>query len=204
MSDFPGAESAGLRAGAGPEAAAPEAVVVRRLNWGCGEHPEPGWINSDIKDVPGIDLPCDILEGLPLDADSIDYAVSIHALPEIPYTGLVPALQELRRVLKPGGVLRLALPDLDRAIMAYLNEDEDFFLIPNKDAESIGAKFVVQMVWYGYSRSLFTHDFAEEIVRAAGFTDVIRCEYRETASSFPEIVELDSRERESLFVEAIK
>ena len=176
----------------------------RRLNWGCGEHPEPGWINSDIKDGPGIDLSCDIREGLPLEADTIDYAVSIHALPEIPYTDIVGALRELRRVLKPGGVLRLALPDLDKGIKAYLSEDEDYFLIPDEDAKAIGSKFIVQMIWYGYSRTLFTYDFTAELLRKAGFTQVTRSDFRTTASRFPEIVELDSREKESLYVEATK
>ena len=176
----------------------------RRLNWGCGEHPEPGWINSDIKDGPGIDLSCDIREGLPLEADTIDYAVSIHALPEIPYTDIVGALRELRRVLKPGGVLRLALPDLDKGIQAYLSEDEDYFLIPDEDAKAIGSKFIVQMIWYGYSRTLFTYDFTAELLRKAGFTHVTRSDFRTTASRFPEIVELDSREKESLYVEATK
>src|SRR2546425_8999623 len=127
---------------------------VGRLTWGCGAYPEPGWINSDIKDEPGVDLPCDIRDGLPLEDGSIDYVASIHALPEIPYSELIPTLGELRRVLKPGGVLRLALPDLDRGIHAYLSGDEDYFLIPDEDAQAIGSKFVVQMIWYGYSRSL--------------------------------------------------
>jgi predicted SAM-dependent methyltransferase len=179
-------------------------LVSRRLNWGCGEHPEPGWINSDIKDGPGIDLSCDIREGLPLEADTIDYAVSIHALPEIPYTDIVGALRELRRVLKPGGVLRLALPDLDKGIQAYLSEDQDYFLIPDEDARAIGSKFIVQMIWYGYSRTLFTYDFTAELLRKAGFTQVTRSDFRTTASRFPEIVELDSREKESLYVEATK
>ena len=177
---------------------------VKRLNWGCGEHPEPGWINSDVKHTPGIDISCDIRAGLPLDDESVDYAVSIHALPEIPYPDLVPVLRELRRVLKPGGVLRLALPDLDKGIRAYLNQDGDYFLIPDEDAETIGGKFILQMVWYGYSRSLFTHDFTEEILRKAGFSELAQCEFRKTASRFPEIVELDSREKESLFIEATK
>jgi SAM-dependent methyltransferase len=190
----------------GGEQAAPAvpASEVRRLNWGCGEHPDPGWINSDIKEGPGIDLECDIRAGLPLEDDSIDYVVSIHALPEIPYPELVDALRELRRILKPGGVLRMALPDLDKGIEAYLKGDEDYFLIPDEDAERLGSKFVTQLVWYGYSRSLFTFDFTHEILDKAGFTEVTRVEYRETASPFPEIVELDSRERESLFVEATK
>ena len=182
----------------------PAPSEVRRLNWGCGEYPEAGWINSDIKSTPGIDISCDILDGLPLADDSIDYAVSIHALPELPMGDLVPALRELRRVLKPGGVLRLALPDLDRGIKAYLANDKDYFLIPDRDASSVGGKLVTQLLWYGWSRSLFTHDFTEEILLKAGFTEVLDCSFGQTKSRFPEIVELDSRERESLFVEATK
>jgi SAM-dependent methyltransferase len=178
--------------------------AVRRLNWGSGEHPHPGWINSDIKDGPGIDISCDIREGLPLDDASIEYIASIHALPEIPMPDLVGALRELRRVLEPGGVLRLGLPDLDKGIKAYMENDRNYFLIPDEDAATIGGKFVTQLLWYGWSRTLFTHDFTEELLREAGFSTITACSYRETKSRFPEIVELDSRERESFFVEAVK
>jgi predicted SAM-dependent methyltransferase len=177
---------------------------VRRLNWGCGTEPEPGWINSDIKDDPTVDISCNILEGLPLESGSIEYAVSIHALPELPYTDVLPALLELRRVLAPGGVLRLALPDLDRGIRAYLDQDRNYFLIPDDDAGSIGSKFIVQMLWYGYSRTLFTHDFIAELLEKAGFAEVRRCTFGQTGSPFPEIIELDNRPEESLFVEARK
>lgn len=175
---------------------------LRRLNWGCGTEPEPGWINSDIKEGPGIDLPCDIRSGLPLATASIDYAVSIHALPELAYPDVVPALAELRRVLRPTGVLRLGLPDLERAVAAYQRGDRDYFLVPDEDAASLGGKLVVQLVWYGYSRTLFTHDFIEEQLLRAGFGGVRRSAYRETGSPHPEIVALDNREPESLFVEA--
>jgi predicted SAM-dependent methyltransferase len=177
---------------------------IRRLNWGCGEEPEPGWINSDIKDMPGIDIVADIRDGLPLQTSSIDYVVSIHALPEIPYDTLETALRELWRVLKPGGVLRLALPDLDKAIQAYLAGDSGYFLVPDEDARTIGGKLIVQMTWYGWSRSLFTHEFIEELCIRAGFSRVDTCSYMQTASEYPEIVELDSREKESLYVEAVK
>jgi predicted SAM-dependent methyltransferase len=178
--------------------------AVRRLNWGCDTDTRPGWINSDMKDGPGIDISCDIRDGLPIEGDSLDYVVSIHALPEVPYADLVPALHELRRVLKPGGVLRLGLPDLDRGIRAYLEGDRDYFLVPDEDAKSIGAKFVVQMTWYGYSRNLFTYDYIAEMLAKAGFARVRRCEFQQTLSAHPEITELDNRERESLFVEATK
>jgi SAM-dependent methyltransferase len=174
------------------------------MNWGCGEHPDSGWINSDVKAGPGIDISCDIREGLPVEDASLDYIASIHALPEVPFADLVTVLGELRRVLKPGGVLRLALPDLDKGIDAYLNNDRDYFLVPDEDAATIGGKFVTQLLWYGWSKSLFTHDFTEELLRDAGYSAVFACAFRETKSRFPEIVELDSRERESLFVEAVK
>lgn len=176
----------------------------RRLNWGCGGYPVADWINSDLRPYPGVDLVCDIRKGLPLDSDSLDYAVSIHALPEVPYPDLLPTLSELRRVLRPEGTLRLGLPDMDRAIDAYLGKRPDYFLIPDEDAHSLGGKLIVQMIWYGHSRSIFTTDFVEELLMKAGFSRVERCSYHHTASPFPEIIQLDNREEESLFVEAFK
>lgn len=179
-------------------------VPLRRLNWGCGTDPEPGWMNSDIKSGPGIEVCADILQGLPLETDSIDYVVSIHALPELSYPDIPAALGELHRVLKPGGVLRLALPDLEHAIQAYLDRDMSYFLIPDSDIRSLGGKLVAQLTWYGYSRTLFTFDFVEELLYGAGFRLVSRCTFGETAHADPSIAELDNRERESLFVEAVK
>jgi len=107
-------------------------------------------------------------------------------------------------VLKPGGALRLSLPDAEKAIRAYLDRDADYFLVPDDDVRSLGGKMIVQLTWYGYSRSMFTFDFIEELLYGAGFVRVERCACGETKSRHPEIVELDDRERESLFVEAVK
>jgi SAM-dependent methyltransferase len=179
-------------------------MAIKRLNWGCGEHPAAGWINSDQKVSPGIDVSCDIRRGMPLVSDSFDYVVSIHALVEIPYPDLIPVLRELRRVLKADGVLRLSLPDLEKGIQAYLRGERNYFLIPDDEVRSLGGKLIVQLIWYGYSRTLFTSDFIEELLFKAGFRHVHHCRYKETRSSYPGILELDNRERESLFVEAIK
>ena len=179
-------------------------ATARRLHWGCGDSAREGWINSDVKRGRGIDLSADIRDGLPLADDSIDYAVSVHALQEIPIDQLVPVLSELRRVLAPGGVLRLVLPDLIKGVRAFERGDRDYFLVPDEDARSLGAKLVVQLLWYGYSRTLFTPEFIEELLLKAGFAQVAHCSYLETASPYPEITSLDNRQRESLFVEATK
>jgi len=178
--------------------------ALRRLNWGSGTEPPEGWINCDIKQAPGIDISCDIRDGLPLEDDSIDYAVSIHAFPELPYPDVEPAMAELRRALKPNGVLRLSLPDMEKAMHAYSEGNADYFLIPDDDARSIGGKLIVQLTWYGYSKSMYTFDFTEELLYRAGFRRVVRCRYRETVSEHPGIVALDNRERESFFVDAFK
>lgn len=177
---------------------------VKRLNWGCGHSGVPGWINADLKEGPGIDISGDIRDGLPLENNSVDYVVSIHALPEVSYDDLVAVLEELRRVLKPGGILRLALPDLEKGMAAYQRGEREYFLVPDDEWDDLGSKLIVQLVWYGHSRTPFVAGFADELLRKSGFEQVRRLAYRQTASQFPEIVELDDRERESLFVEATK
>jgi SAM-dependent methyltransferase len=179
-------------------------VAVTRLNWGCGPRPVPGWLNSDRLDGPGIDLPCDIRAGLPLPAASVDYAVAVHVLQDLAYADVLPALHELRRVLRPGGVLRLAVPDLERAIRAFVGNDPAYFYVPDADARSVGAKLVTQIVWYGSVRTPFTWDFLGERLGRAGFRDVARCAFGQTHSPWPDIVTLDDRPRESLFAEAAR
>jgi SAM-dependent methyltransferase len=180
------------------------AADVKRLNWGCGPAPPAGWINSDRLSGRGIDISCDIRDGLPLPDDAMDYAVAIHGLQDLAYVDVVPSLQELRRVLRPGGTLRLGLPDLERAIGAYLRGDRDYFYIPDADAVALGGKLAVQITWYGSVRTPFTWDFAREVCLRAGFRRIDRCGFRQTASRHDAIVELDNRERESLFIEATK
>ena len=177
---------------------------IKRLNWGCGSWIEPGWINSDIKADQGADLVCDIRQGLTLDSNTIDYAVSVHALPEFTCAEIVPVLTELHRVLKPGGVLRLVLPDLFKAIAAYQRGEKTYFLVPDRDARSLGAKLVMQLLWYGYSKTVFTSEFVDEMLLKAGFGEVRHCRYKFTKSDWPEIVNLDNREAESLYVEGYK
>jgi predicted SAM-dependent methyltransferase len=184
--------------------AEPGTPPVRRLNWGCGPRPVAGWTNSDLVAAPGIELRGDIRDGLRVAEATFDYAVSIHALQEVAYLELVPVLRELRRVLKPGGVLRLGLPDLDRAIRAYVEQDRGYFLVPDDEVESLGGKLSVQLTWYGASRSLLTYDFVAELARKAGFAEVRRCAFRETGSPYPGIVELDNRPKETFFVEAVR
>lgn len=175
---------------------------VCRVHFGCGAITPAGWMNVDRKRGPGIDVHRDIVDGLPFRDDSVDYITSQHALQDLRIFQQVPAMAELRRVLRPGGVLRLGLPDLDRAIDAYRAGRRDYFVA--REWEILDGDFITHILWYSETSTLFTRDFAAELLRKAGFARVAQVEYRLTASRFPEVVELDHREHESFYVEAFK
>lgn len=177
---------------------------VARLNWGCGPTGEPGWINSDLKQGPNIDISADIRDGLPIPDACLDYIVSIHALSMIPLPDVPAVLSELRRMLKPSGTLRLGLADLDRAIDAYRASDTAYFVVPDRDAVTLSGKLITQLLWYGYAVTLFTAEFVEELLVQAGFSSISHCAFGETASTHEGITDLDNRENESFFVEAVR
>lgn len=56
---------------------------------------------------------------------------------------------EVRRVLKPGGVLRLGLPDLDKALQAYLRKDA--LLCPGSGCPQFRreADYPNYLLWFG-------------------------------------------------------
>jgi acid phosphatase type 7 len=176
---------------------------LRRLHWGCGDVRPPGWINADTGEGPGLDINSDIiLDGLPLDENSIDYLVSQHALQRLEVYYLWTALDELYRVLKPGGIIRLGATDLDSLIDAYKNgRQEDLWCW---EWATISGNVITQLINYNATRTPLTYEFTEELLQKAGFTAVRRVGYRETAGPYPEIVELDSRPEESFYVEAMK
>jgi hypothetical protein len=99
-------------------------------------------------------------------------------------------------------VLSLGLPDMERAIAAWQRGDTGYFFVPDQHARSLGAKLVTQLVWYGSVHTPFNYEFAQELLQDAGFHDIRRCAFQESACAIPGITELDNRERESFFVEA--
>lgn len=178
--------------------------MIRRLHFGCGVITPYGWVNSDIQKHPGVDVVADIRAGLPFGDNEFDCIVGMHVLPEIPYPALDSVLRELRRILRPTGVLRLGLPDMDKAIKAYLSNDVDYFLVPDDHVTTAAGKMIVQLTWYGMCRCMFTESFATELLQRNGFSRIDSCAFRQTKSPHAGIVELDNRELESIYLEAYK
>lgn len=90
------------------------------INIGCGAIHHPDWINLDIaSDDPAV-MQVDITRGLPFDASTASVCYSSHVLEHMDLGSARSLIDECFRVLKPGGLLRLAVPDLEAITREYL------------------------------------------------------------------------------------
>lgn len=90
-----------------------------RLNLGCGEKPLPNYINCDLFSGPGVDEVFS-LDEIPYADGSVEAIYSEHSLEHLPRIKAENALAEWARVLKPGGLLTLKIPDLELACQSFL------------------------------------------------------------------------------------
>lgn len=109
------------------KSAADDVDGAYRLNLGCAGIRKPGFINVD-KYVPYSNVwRCDMYK-LPFKDGTIDLIYSSHSIEHLPIRQAEYALHDWYRILKPGGILFLALPDLG-IIMQTL-------LLPNLSREA--------------------------------------------------------------------
>ena len=91
-------------------------LAATRLNLGGGfRWSESGWACLDA--TTGYDLAEKLLDGY--DDASIEKIYCSHTLEHLPVDRASALVRDCARVLRPGGVLRLVLPDCERLIRAY-------------------------------------------------------------------------------------
>jgi predicted SAM-dependent methyltransferase len=90
--------------------------AVRKLQIGAHVCVLPGWLNTDLYPLSISAVALDATKTFPLPDSSFDYVFSEHQLEHIDYSGALNMLKECRRILRPGGKIRLAVPSLDRLI----------------------------------------------------------------------------------------
>lgn len=93
---------------------------MKLVNIGCGSTWHPDWINLDlIARDPGVRRH-DLREGLPFGEGTVDACYSSHVLEHLEREEADFFIGEQRRVLKSGGVIRVAVPDLEQICRNYL------------------------------------------------------------------------------------
>lgn len=162
-----------------------------KLHIGCGEGRLPGWIDMDVSPAP---LSLNVLWGLPFSPASARVIFVSHLLEHLYFPNDVRAfLAELRRVLAPGGTVRIIVPDIERCIAAYVSKDQSFFANRRETwswwpQNQTRLQDFLNYAGAGPEPSLFDahkygYDFEtiERVLHEAGFSSVSRSEYMESA-----------------------
>ncbi|MFA5410242.1 MAG: methyltransferase domain-containing protein [Candidatus Omnitrophota bacterium] len=90
------------------------------LNIGCGGRFHIEWNNIDFKPAHPHIIKLDIKKGLPYETKSFDAVYSSHLMEHLNAEAARNLLSESSRVLKPNGILRLVMPDLEYNAKLYL------------------------------------------------------------------------------------
>ena len=98
--------------------------AVRMLNLGCGGRFHPEWTNIDFYSSGGAVIAHDLNLGIPFPDSSFDVVYHSHVLEHFPKAKARRFIAECVRVLKPGGILRVVVPDLEQIVRLYVDARE--------------------------------------------------------------------------------
>lgn len=178
------------------------------LHLGCGPKYLPGYVNIDANPLVKTDLWLDVRCGIPFRSSSVDSIYSTHMMEHFYPDELEHLLLECLRVLKPGAGVRLIVPNLRSAIVAYHQNRSDWFDSFPRSYNSVGGRFSNFIFCDGQHRSGLDFGYLEEALRKVGFSQVEESregESRIYVNSTPPFEPGDSAELpHSLYVEAFK
>ena len=159
--------------------------AVVKLNIGCGPAIKSGWLNIDIDPRLEGAIYMDATQTLALRDASVHFAYSEHMIEHVRLGDAIAMLRELHRVLRPGGMLRIATPEMDK-IVGLKNgklddQQENYVRLSNTQFGSEFERSSPQNPCYAINRSFheWGHQFIYDrstlasVLSHAGFRDVV-------------------------------
>ncbi len=153
-----------------------------RLNCGCGPNVKPGWINIDLD--PATDLQLDLRRPLPFREDSVMMVYSEHFFEHLEYPAETEVfLSESLRVLEPGGVFRVGIPDAEWPVRAYAaGEDDEYFRLAREQWHPGWCDTRMHHINYHFrqgSEHKYAYDYEtlERVLTRTGFGSVRRVDF---------------------------
>uniref|UniRef100_UPI002FD9BE6D class I SAM-dependent methyltransferase n=1 Tax=Methylococcus capsulatus TaxID=414 RepID=UPI002FD9BE6D len=146
-----------------------------------------GFLNADID--PRADVYVDVTRTLPFATGSIDSVMLEEVIEHLAYPQARVLAAELRRILRPGGVLRITTPDLAYLLALILSpeplggmlaDDAQRFLQNGASEDAILRMGAVNSLFYFHGhRCLYYRNSLIELFRSAGFTQYRISHYRD-------------------------
>jgi len=170
---------------------------VPKLQIGCGKNLHTGWLNADISASEN-SFYLDATRPLPFPDASFAYVFSEHMIEHIPVRKGIKLLEEIFRVLRPNGRVRIATPDLKFLIDLY---DEPKTGLQRRYIEFAAKNFLPGLpptAVYVINNTVrdWGHQFIYDratlrgILKSVGFVDVVDCKVM--VSQYPELCGLES------------
>ena len=149
-----------------------------KLHLGCWHRDIPGFVNVDICDMDHIDYKNNIDDLSMFSDESASLIYSSHSFEYFNRQEAKSVLNEWRRVLKPGGILRLAVPDFDSLLTVYAKTGQiDKILGPLFGQMEVETKDGNKML---YHKTAYNFESLEHLLNKNGFKDVARYDWKET------------------------
>jgi anaerobic magnesium-protoporphyrin IX monomethyl ester cyclase len=175
------------------------------LHLGCGGRLLDGWLNIDLKKIPGV-IQMKLPEGLHRFEDaSMRLIYASHFLEHLDYPEeALSTLKECHRLLIPDGTIRLVVPGIEKIIRAYCDNDKIFFE-SQKHFHPSWCTTKLEHLMYALQQDgehKYGYDFEtlKKLLSLAGFRHIIESDYNESLCND---LQIDYRGKDtSLFVEA--
>jgi len=180
-----------------------------KLNLGCGPCLKPGWINVDTS-APEAELQLDLREKFPFPDACASFVYAEHFFEHLEYPS--PAMTFLRecwRVLKPGGILSLGVPDTEWPVVSYATGDRTYFDLARDRFHPAWCNTRMHNLNYHF-RQVREHKYAYDLetlkqaLEEAGFVSIARRSFNPELDSRDRMVEWLPRKTAGLYVDAHK
>ena len=146
-----------------------------KLHVGCGMRNIPGFTHVDIIDAPHIDHCCSVAELGDFADGAADLIYASHVLEHFGRNEVRAVLKAWYRVLRPGGVLRLSVPDFAAVAALYAQEG-----LRDGLSGLVGLVCGGQRNSYDFHKIIFDEAFLGFLLAQAGFKDIRRWDWRAT------------------------
>lgn len=174
-----------------------------KLHLGCGSDVKSGFINIDMSSPDPNVLVHDLTKGLPGMVRDIEYVYSSHFFEHLTPSQMVSLLREILSNMVVGAKIRFCLPDFKKTALAYINNDLDFFNVPEVMhfcPNGMILEAVQYSVYqYGEHKQVMDAGYLEFLLKDLGFSSASEVE-------FDPSIDQDSplRRRFSFYLEATK